>query len=112
MKALVVLGLLCASTHWILARSVITKPIWSRASGRLDELLRCAGCSGWWLGIVWGALGVRPVFEDSIRLLAVLAAGVLGAILTPIFEAVLLWGLEQTAIGEPEPDETAEPPAV
>lgn len=103
MKTLIILGLLCASTHWIFARSKIAEPIWSRARGRLDELLRCAGCSGFWLGLAWGLAGVRPVFADGPRIVSGLAAGVLGAILTPIFEACLLWGLEMTAMEREEP---------
>lgn len=101
MKALIVLGLLCASTHWIFARSEIARPFWSRASGRLDELLRCAGCSGFWLGLAWGLAGVRPVVFGW-GVFSVLAAGVLGAILTPIFEAALLWGLARSAVEHEE----------
>lgn len=92
---LVALGLLCAATHWLIARSVIAKPLWSRARGRLDELLRCAGCSGWWLGLIAGIAGLRPIGHGVI---GALLSGLLGVVLTPVVEAVLLWALAQTAI--------------
>lgn len=100
MRDLVVFGLLTASTHWLVGRSEIARPVWSRARGGLAKLLACAGCSGWWLGLGYGIVGLRPV---SHGWRAVLIAGVLGTILTPIFEAILLWGLEATAIGGEEP---------
>lgn len=95
------LGLLSASLHWIIARSKITKPLWSRAPGLLGDLLRCPACSGFWLGMALEAIGVRPL--GGVRLFfAVLLTGVLGAALTPIFQAVMLWSLERTAIEEDE----------
>ena len=106
MKSLIVLGLLTASTHWLVARSEIAKPFWSRAEGQMAKLLACAGCSGWWLGLAYGILGIRPV---SSGVFGVFASGVLGTILTPIFEAVLLWGLRETAIEPDHPSETAPP---
>lgn len=100
MRNLVVLGLLTASTHWLVARSEIARPLWSRTRGWLGRLLACAGCSGWWLGLGYGALGLRPV---SHGWRGIVLAGVLGTILTPIFEALLLWGLRETAISVEEP---------
>jgi hypothetical protein len=107
MRDLLVLGLLTASTHWLVARSEIARPLWSRARGWLAKLLACAGCSGWWLGLGYGALGLRPV---SHGWRGILVAGILGTILTPIFEALLIWGLDETAISvdgtvpEPSPE--------
>jgi hypothetical protein len=104
MRDLVVLGLLTSSTHWLVARSEIARPLWSRTRGWLAKLLACAGCSGWWLGLGYGVLGLRPV---SHGWRGIVLAGVLGTILTPIFEAILIWGLDETAIsidaGVPEP---------
>jgi hypothetical protein len=106
MRDLVVLGLLTSSTHWLVARSEIARPLWSRTRGWLANLLACAGCSGWWLGLGYGVLGLRPV---SHGWRGIVLAGVLGTILTPIFEAILLWGLSETAISvetvqEPSPE--------
>lgn len=112
MKSLVVLGLLTASTHWLVARSEIARPIWSRAHGWIGKLLSCAGCSGWWLGLGYGALGLRPV---SHGWRGVLIAGVLGTILTPIFESCLIWGLRNSTIlddvvdSDPEMEKTTTP---
>jgi hypothetical protein len=97
---LVFFGLLAAGIHWLIARSSIAKPLWSRATGLLDELLRCAGCSGWWLGLGLWVAGVRPI---EGRIGAFLLTGVLGAVLTPIVEATVLWGLEATAVERPAP---------
>lgn len=93
---LALLGLLSASIHWIIARSAIAKPLWSRAKGKFGELLRCAGCSGFWIGLGLWWWGVRPVTCWG----APLATGLLGVVLTPVFEAILLWGLEQSAIDD------------
>ena len=98
---LVFLGVLCAGVHWLIARSRIAEPLWSRARGVLAELLECAGCSGFWIGLGLGALGLRPLCivgglaGDPI---AAVISGILGVFVTPIFEAVLLWGLERSAI--------------
>jgi hypothetical protein len=93
---LLLLGLLCASSHWVFARSKIMQPLWSRATGWFDALLRCAGCSGFWLGLGWRFAGVS-VCSGWVGLLM---NSLLGAIITPVFEAVLLWGLEMTAVSE------------
>jgi hypothetical protein len=96
---LVVLGLLTASMHWLVARSTIAKPLWSRARGPLAELLKCAGCTGWWLGLGCGFAGLRPIVAHY-QVVSIVVAGVLGAILTPIFEGVMVWGLLQSTIDE------------
>ena len=95
-ERLVLLGILCASVHWLVARSQIAKPLWSHATGWVDGLLRCAGCSGWWLGLLWGlAPTLRPVEHGVVGWLV---TGVLGAFVTPVFEAFLLWGLEASTL--------------
>src|SRR3990167_9222418 len=96
LEHLVLLALLAGPLHWIVARSSITKPFWSRASGLADSLLRCAACSGVWIGLGFSALGVRPVTGPLV--VEHLAAAVLGALLTPVVEAVLLWGIAMSAV--------------
>ena len=108
LHVLVFFGLLAAGTHWLVARSTIAKPLWSKATGTLDELLRCAGCSGWWLGLGLWVTGVRPV-DGGVR--AFLLSGVLGAALTPVVEAVVLWGLAETAVEVEPAAPVATPPA-
>jgi hypothetical protein len=101
---LLVFSALCASAHWIIARSKIAEPLWSRAKGWVAELLACTGCSGFWLGGGLTAAGFTPI--DGIPLWArIIAGGLLGAFVTPVAQAVLLWGLRETAIEE-TPDET------
>ena len=99
---LAMLALLSASIHWLVARSAITKPLWSRARGWLAELLKCAGCSGFWIGLGLGALGIRPVQPPSV-LPAIFLSGLLAVFLTPIFEGMLLWGLRESAIDSDDP---------
>jgi hypothetical protein len=100
---LIFLGVLCSGLHWIVARSEIMRPLWSRASGALGMLLACAGCSGFWLGLLLGAVGLRPL-RFGIDVLAfghfvdTMVTGVLGTFVTPVFEGMLLWGLERSAI--------------
>lgn len=100
-NALIFFGLLTAGVHWLVARSSITKPLWSKATGKLDELLRCAGCSGFWLGLALWIIGVRPIDGGVVLARAFLLTGVLGAALTPVVEAVVLWGLAETAVEVP-----------
>lgn len=106
---LVFLGILTAGAHWIVGRSKIAKPLWSRASGWLGALLACAGCSGFWLGIALGAVGVRPLCIGGGGVVGTIATiivtGILGTWVTPVFEAVLLWGLRESAIAELLPSE-------
>lgn len=112
MKELIVFGALCAGTHWIVARSTIMHWFWSRAARlqTLDTLLRCPACFGWWCGLAWGGLQVYPVNVGSVYLNLVIA-GVLGAFFTPIFEAIMLTGLNRATINgidEDAPDVSPE----
>jgi hypothetical protein len=109
---LVLFGIFCSAIHWLIARSEIARPFWSRADGWLGRLLACAGCSGFWIGAVIGgagltaplALDVAPILGVDIALRA-LAHAVLGVFVTPVFESVLLWGLHESAIVVDEPAE-------
>lgn len=103
-QQLALLGLLTASIHWLVARAAVTRWFWSRVPGAAGRLLGCAACSGLWLGLALG-YWVRPIDIHALRLhdtarpvLEVLAAGLTAVVLTPVVEAVLLWGLERTAI--------------
>jgi len=104
---LAILGLLSTSIHWIVGRSKIAQPLWSRARGWFGALLACPACSGFWIGLGLGAAGAKPigglphVGHDAA---AILAAGLLAVVLTPVCEAVMLLGLEHSAIAE-TPDE-------
>ncbi len=103
---LALLGLLSTALHWLIARSKIAQPLWSRARGWLALLLACPACSGWWLGLGLGTGGVRPV-TVSWRIVEVVLCGLLAMVLTPVVEAVMLWGLERSAIVAEEPEEPA-----
>jgi hypothetical protein len=95
-RQLVLLGLLSAAVHWLVARAEITRFFWSRAPRVVDKLLRCPSCAGFWIGLGLGALGVRPVAAPPLT--AVLASGVLAIVATPLVEVALLWALQRTAI--------------
>lgn len=99
-QQLILVGILCAAAHWLVARSAILEPLWSRATGKVDELLRCAGCSGFWLGLAAGAGGARPVITPASWPAAapVLLTGLVAMLVTPVFEAVMLWGLERSSL--------------
>jgi hypothetical protein len=111
---LLLFGMLCASLHWLIARSEIARPFWSRVNGMLGRLLACPACSGFWLGGFLGGINVvEPVRVDMISpttdtVMHVVAGAILGVIVTPVFEGLLLWGLERTAIVE-EPDDDRTP---
>ena len=96
---LLLLGLLSTSVHWLVARSRVAQPLWSRARGLAGELLRCPACSGWWLGLALGALGCRPVGAQH-RWAEVVLAGLLAVVVTPVVETVFLLGLQHSAIAE------------
>jgi hypothetical protein len=108
LNALVVLGLLAATIHWIVARAKITRWFWSLgwwpapgsiASGLVKELfaglLACAACSGFWIGLGLGRVGVQPIGHGVV---GVLCSGLLGVVVTPVVEGVLLWGLSATRL--------------
>ena len=96
---LLLLGLLSTAVHWLVARSKIAEPLWSRAHGWMGSLLRCPACSGWWLGLGLGAAGIRPV--SGVHVVgAVALAGLLSMVVTPIVEAVMVLGLQYSAIAE------------
>ena len=118
LSQLLLFSVLTSSLHWLIARSEIAKPFWSRTSGWLGKLLACAGCSGFWLGAVLGGtevaspvtLYVAHVLYVDVALRA-LVHGVLGVFVTPVFESVLLWGLQNSAVdlgdaGDDTGDET------
>jgi hypothetical protein len=109
LNALLLLGLLAAGIHWIVARSKVTKWFWgldwwpapgSITSGLVKEgfasLLACTACSGFWIGIGLGIAGVQPVGHGVV---GVACSGLLGVVATPVVEGVLLWGLSATKIG-------------
>jgi hypothetical protein len=94
-----VLALSTAAIHWIIARSTIMRWFWDAVwlPTFLDELLACTACSGFWLGLGLGALGLRP-FDTGHLWLDVLAAGGWNVVGMPVVEGVLLWGLDRTRI--------------
>jgi hypothetical protein len=108
---LVLLGALAGAAHWLVARSTVGRPLWSRARGRLDRLLRCAACCGWWLGLGLGAFfGLRPATLTPgapggipAAVAEVVMAGLLGVVTTPVVEALILWAKDVTAM-RPEDD--------
>lgn len=94
------LSILAGTLHWLVARAKITKRFFWDAiwlPERLDSLLRCPACSGFWLGFGLGWLGCRPLVTGHAWV-DVLAAGVVGMYGTPIAETVLLWALDRSKI--------------
>ncbi len=103
---LVMLGITATAAHWIIGRSSIAKPFWSRLRGFPDKLVRCAGCSGVWLGAGLGAIGLRPT-ESTIGLDVAIAA-LAGAFTVPVLEPYLLRGLAESAIPDENLDRSSE----
>lgn len=113
---LALLGLLSGCVYWLVARSAIARPLWSRARGRLDTLLRCAACCGVWLGLGCGGVGLRPVGVSwlsgmpTLRAVAeVVLTGILGVFATPVTVAVVLWAKDATALPDPPEPPPPEP---
>jgi len=108
--SLALLVVLAAIGHWLVARSEIARPLWERAHGKLDRLLRCVACTAVWLGLGLGVAGLRPVrwvvFDHWRWLQAsadVATSVLLAAFGAPIAQAVFLWARDMTAIPDPEP---------
>lgn len=97
------LGVTSASLHWLLARSKIAQPLWSRARGWLDALLRCPACSGFWLGLGLGAGGIRPMEFGHGPTLDIAGAGILAVFACPVAEGILIWGLKMSTVEEASP---------
>ena len=108
-QLLVMLGLLTAGMHWLIARSLVMRWFWGsvKPGGILDNLLRCPACSGFWLGLLcWGS-GVRPLATIlPWAPLDAAATGVLGMAITPIFEGAILWGLSVSAVEDGDGSKT------
>ena len=120
---LALLTLLATAVHYLVARSSIMQWFWdlrwwpiARARYRLPDLsprepirnqlreafgnlLACAACSGFWLGLAGGVAGLEPIHYGHGSLINVLAGSTLcGVVLVPILEGVLLWGLTRSRI--------------
>ncbi len=106
---LFLVGILSAAIHWLIARSYVFEWFWGRTRGFLEKLLACAACSGFWIGIALGLGGIRPIIGVDWWA-QVAGAGFLALYLTPVFEGVLVWGLNASALGSFSPQES--PPVV
>lgn len=95
---LVVLTLLGAPTHWLIARSQAMRWLWSRA-GWWDGLFKCAACSGFWIGLAASAHGLTPV-TWGWPVLDQVTTAVLSMLFTPVVEGVMLWGLYASAMDD------------
>lgn len=109
LQKLVILGVSSAALHWLIARSHAFKWFWSRTSGTLAKLLECPACSGFWIGLGFGALGLQPLSIPidlaqgvapavASSLFVALLTGILAMYTTPVAEAIMLWGLDGSAI--------------
>ena len=98
-SALVTLWLFATAIHWTVARSTIMRWFWGASwlPSFFRELLECPACSGFWLGCMLTALGLRPLAWHFVPL-NMAGTGLLTLLGVPIIEAVLLWGLARSAI--------------
>jgi len=94
---LVLVGILSAAIHWLVARSYLFEFLWGRARGITEKLLNCAACSGFWIGVGLGFAGLRPLVAVD-RWAQIVGAGLLALYLTPIFEGILVWGLTESTV--------------
>jgi len=96
---LATLAILCATIHWIAARSQIMEWFWAAPwlPDFINDLLACPACSGFWLGLGLGTVGLWPLTTDYWWL-NIPVAGLVGVWCTPIAEGILLWGLERSKI--------------
>lgn len=97
-------AILCAVIHWFIARSSIMRWFWSRATGGLAELLECPACSGFWIGLLLDVTYISPLGPPTTWTDPLLS-GALGIFFTPLAEAVLLWGLEKSAVRQTPPED-------
>lgn len=115
LQQLLLLGLLSAAAHWIIARSKVMRWFWSRLRGWRADLLACPACSGFWLGLGLAAAGLKPVAlviegaPHAARVAEIITAGVLAVFLTPVCQAVMIWGLAVSAIAPEAPAEPVDP---
>jgi hypothetical protein len=57
METLLLYAFLTTASHYLGARAVITRAIWSRYPKWLDGFMLCAACAGTWYGFLVGMLG-------------------------------------------------------
>jgi hypothetical protein len=93
------LSVLAAALHWLVARASITKRFWDAIwlPERIDALLKCPACSGFWLGLWLGAEGIRPMVTGYVWV-DVPLAGIAAMFGVPVAEGLMLWGLRETKI--------------
>jgi hypothetical protein len=98
-STLATLWLFATAFHWTVARSTIMRWFWGASwlPSFLSELLECPACSGFWLGCALALIGLRP-FTTGYAILDIGVAGLLALLGVPVVEAILLWGLDRSAI--------------
>lgn len=89
MTSLVIYPLLTVAAYYLLARAVITQPLWRRYPPRFDRFMACAACTGLWYGVgvaVFGGwvLSLPFLALPARSLYTVAIVGLCSMIWTPI----------------------------
>jgi hypothetical protein len=84
-----VLPLITTALFYLGARAQITSFLWSRYPARLDALMSCAACSGFWYGLGTAAIGYAfdVPFLGSTSPWAILIAGAMSIVWTAVIAA-------------------------
>lgn len=90
----------CTVLYYLFARAEVTRWAWSRYPRALDNLARCAACSGFWIGLGLSWWLAPPLQGRGFAWERHLWGAGLGLLLTPVGTAILLYALAYTNVDE------------
>jgi hypothetical protein len=115
MNTLILYCLTTTSTYYLLARAMITKPLWSRYPAWLDYYTSCAACSGFLYGVTVAVAIGLPYDLPFLGLpgrswLTPVVVGLGSMVWTPILAYVHVYALLNLGVADPRAEQPAEPP--
>jgi hypothetical protein len=104
MESLILYSLLTSAAFYLGSRAKITQPIWSRYPPAFARFMDCAACTGFWYGLVFGALLGAYLPIGGIPMgWYVLVVAMCSIVTTPIVAGFMQAGFER--LGSAVPDE-------
>ena len=102
--------MLTTAAYYLGSRAMITRPIWSLYPPRLAAFMDCPSCSGFWYGLIVGAigcggLGLPFLGLDTLQLYTPLAVALCSMVWTPVLAAIQHTAFERLGSAVMGPDD-------